>query len=446
MFGTDFADVDNDGDLDIGANSFGFGAGIHVYLNQGDGTWSQSFGFIGGNSQDDFVFGDVNKDGNSDFIVAHQLGTVYIGDGTGSFSLGDGNLPPPGIVGYSGPDFGDVDNDGGDDLSFANSSGGVEVWEWESMNNWIDFSGSLPDSGPYEATQLFDMDVDGFVDLAAFGRGEVKIWSGDGMGGWSEVASFTTPGPGYFEAFRVGGDADHNGYPDIVLVSEEGSWPNEQNHLRFFKESSVPGSLWVKSIYPRGYEKYYPGSIHFIDWISGVPDIQPAFVKLELSTTGSGGPWILIADSLGNNGRYQWTVPGTPSPDCFIRYTIIHPTGSDTAFTPAPFEILLITGVSESPTALDFPGVLLGIPYPNPLNGSVSIPYSLEKSGETSLQIYDLSGKLVRTLVDQMKEPGHYSLIWDGRNDRGENLASGIFYVQLKSQNVSRSRKIVLLK
>ena len=50
MFATDFADVDNDGDLDIGSISFGCCAGVHVYLNQDDGSWTISFGFIGGNS------------------------------------------------------------------------------------------------------------------------------------------------------------------------------------------------------------------------------------------------------------------------------------------------------------------------------------------------------------------------------------------------------------
>ena len=57
------------------------------------------------------------------------------------------------------------------------------------------------------------------------------------------LAQFTFPSPGYFQAFRIDGDADHNGYPDIVLVDEEGTWINDQNHLRFFKENSPADSL-----------------------------------------------------------------------------------------------------------------------------------------------------------------------------------------------------------
>jgi hypothetical protein len=93
MFGTDFADVDNDGDLDVGSISFGCCAGIHVYLNNGDGTWIQSFGFVGGNSDMVFVFGDVNGDGLADIAASHGDGTVYVGDGQGGFNLADDNLP-----------------------------------------------------------------------------------------------------------------------------------------------------------------------------------------------------------------------------------------------------------------------------------------------------------------------------------------------------------------
>ncbi|MEK9137766.1 MAG: VCBS repeat-containing protein, partial [Bacteroidota bacterium] len=95
MFSTDFGDVDNDGWLDVGSVSFGCCAGIHVYRNLGNGTWQQSYGFTGGNSAMDFIFGDMNGDGNLDFAVAHQAGTPYFGDGSGNFTLRHNNLPAP---------------------------------------------------------------------------------------------------------------------------------------------------------------------------------------------------------------------------------------------------------------------------------------------------------------------------------------------------------------
>src|SRR5512146_1665018 len=79
MFSTDFADVDNDGLLDVGSVSFGCCAGVHVYKNMGVGKWRQTFGFNGGNSNMDFVFGDINNDGNQDFVAAQQYGAPYFG-------------------------------------------------------------------------------------------------------------------------------------------------------------------------------------------------------------------------------------------------------------------------------------------------------------------------------------------------------------------------------
>jgi len=322
MFGTDFADVDLDGDLDIASNSFGSGAGIHVYLNHGDGTWEQSYGFLGGNSDENIVFGDLNGDGIPDFAAGHATGSAYLGDGSGGFTIVDGNLPGSAWSRW-GPDLGDIDNDGDDELSFCNSSGGVEVWTYDDGQTWSSLSGTLPASGGFHFSQLRDMDVDGYVDVAAFGNGLGMVWLGDGTGEWVEAASFTTPAPGNGKAFRVGADCDHNGLPDMVLVSEQGSWPSYQNHLRFFKEASVPESLWVTPLAPSPGRIWVGGSVRVTEWTSAIRTGAPGAIDLELSTSGAEGPWTELASSLPNNGSFQWIVPDDISSDeCWIRYTV----------------------------------------------------------------------------------------------------------------------------
>ncbi len=340
MFGIDFADYDNDGDLDLGSVSFGCCAGVHLYRNEGDGTWTQTFGFCGGNSRMIFTFGDVNNDGNADFAVSQEDGTVYLGDGQGNFVLADANLPPSGSLGRAGVDLGDADNDGGDDLAFINSNHGVEVWVFEDDSTWTDFSGALPSTGDYEAAQLFDMNLDGFVDVMAFGEGTFTLWLGDGAGNWTLETTFSTPSPGGFQAFRVGADADHNGYPDIALVDEEGSWPSYQNHLRFYKEVSTPESLFIFPVSPRGGQTFRGGAVGFIRWTAAVQQPGTARVRLEFSSEGSDGPFTLVAEDLPENNSYQWTLPLVRSDSCYIRYTLT--AGADTAMglTPRPFSIL----------------------------------------------------------------------------------------------------------
>jgi hypothetical protein len=171
------------------------------------------------------------------------------------------------------------------------------------------------------------------------GNNKITVWGGDGSGNWTQLTEITITG--YHEAFRVGADADHNGYPDIVFLSEQGSWPSYQNYLHFYKEASNAHSLSIIPVYPRDNEKYNICSVRFIDWVSGVPSSQDVgTVTLELSMDGSSGPWSLIADDLPNNGRYQWDVSSDKfSENCHVRYTMTNSKGSTSAVTPVAFEI-----------------------------------------------------------------------------------------------------------
>jgi hypothetical protein len=445
MFGTDFADVDNDGDLDLGSNSFGCCAGVHVYLNHEDGTWTQSWGFVGGNSDMSLVFGDVNNDGNVDLAARNQEGTVYFGDGEGNFANADGNLPD---YSWKGTALGDVDNDGGVDLSCTTGypDEGVAVWVWDDdAEEWVDFSGTLPATGGYGATQLFDMNADGFVDLCAFGDGLFTVWLGDGAGNWTEDATFTTPPPGYCEALRVGWDVDNNGFPDVALLDEEGSWPSYQNHLRCYRETSVPESLTIFPIFPRGDETLSQGSVQFIDWVSAVPGAAESAVTLEYSTTGDGGPWIPIAADLPNNGRQQWTLPRANSTDCYIRYTVATGREIASATTAAAFTILGddtgIAGEQGGDARMS-----LSI-HPNPTRSGTTIRYTLGSPSTVRLAVYDVAGRLVSTLVDsEMQGPGEHERSWDGLDAGGRRVAAGVYFCRLEAAGETVVAKVVVAK
>ncbi len=334
MFGTDFADFDGDGDLDLGSNSFGASSGVHLYRNNGDGTWTQTFGFTGSNSDLELGFADFNGDGYFDAMAAHQLGTVYLGDGSGGFTLADGNLPSSN---WTGVGAGDVDGDGADELSFL-VSGGPQVWKWTSGNDWVDLTGDLPSSGPFDQTDLADMDMDGAADLVAVGGGSVKVFSRTAPGVWTSIASFTTPGTGsrYAEALRAGVDLDHSGFPDLTFVQDQGGFLNSRNYHYAYLETTPAEFLRMRALAPSANRSWRGGQVHFAEWTCAVPGADIGLVSLELSAAGPTGPWFPLAAGLPNNGRYQLVVPGNlSSSTCHLRSSVATSTGSDQVVGPA---------------------------------------------------------------------------------------------------------------
>ncbi len=84
--------------------------------------------------------------------------------------------------------------------------------------------------------------------------------------------------------------------------------------------------------------------------------------------------------------------------------------------------------------------------YPNPFNLTTNIRYQLRKSGHITIEIYDILGQRVRTLVDLYKPLGHYSVVWDGKNDRGQFVNSGIYFYEMEIGNFRERQKVVFLK
>ena len=89
--------------------------------------------------------------------------------------------------------------------------------------------------------------------------------------------------------------------------------------------------------------------------------------------------------------------------------------------------------------------------FPNPFNPETWIPYELAESSEIRISIYDVQGKLVRTLYFGRKEIGQYfskdkAAYWDGRNNLGENTGSGVYFYQIQAGDFQAVRKMVIVK
>lgn len=84
--------------------------------------------------------------------------------------------------------------------------------------------------------------------------------------------------------------------------------------------------------------------------------------------------------------------------------------------------------------------------YPNPFNPETKIEYSLQRSGQVTMEIYNLLGQKIRTLVNEHHRAGSYSALWDGTNQQGMAVSSGIYFCRLLVEESSQTKTMVLLK
>ena len=100
----------------------------------------------------------------------------------------------------------------------------------------------------------------------------------------------------------------------------------------------------------------------------------------------------------------------------------------DPAHTPPPIRVYL----SQS--------------APNPSSGSAVIPFGLPEKALVSCDLFDVAGRRVRQLVRGELPEGHYRIAWDGRDDLGRPLSSGVYFYRLQSGEVVLGNKLILLR
>ncbi len=84
--------------------------------------------------------------------------------------------------------------------------------------------------------------------------------------------------------------------------------------------------------------------------------------------------------------------------------------------------------------------------YPNPLNPTTTISYRISGTGSSLLILYNSIGEHVRTLVNEAVPPGEYRVEWDGKDDSGKKVVSGVYFYRLESSGQSKTRKMILLR
>ncbi len=93
-----------------------------------------------------------------------------------------------------------------------------------------------------------------------------------------------------------------------------------------------------------------------------------------------------------------------------------------------------------------FSGLLDGSNYPNPFSRKTTIEYTLSESGRVTIDVYDLSGKVIKHLVNDEILSGSYSITWDATNENGTLVNDGFYFFKVSQGNQSVTEKMVLLR
>jgi len=106
----------------------------------------------------------------------------------------------------------------------------------------------------------------------------------------------------------------------------------------------------------------------------------------------------------------------------------------------------LVIGVEEREGRHVAPRLALLPGYPNPFTDRTRISYAIPSSGRVGLRIYDSAGNLVRTLLSGTETAGKHEEYWDGKDNLGRDMASGVYFSMLSFQGDTRTDKISLIR
>lgn len=458
-----FIDIDNDGDFDLFVGESD--GNINFYRNTGTATnpsfslVTEVFASINVGTRSSPNFTDLDNDGDFDLFVGESDGNMnfYRNIGTKenpSFILETENCVSIDIGSRGAPAFFDIDNDGDLDLILG---------EWDGNLNLYVNTGSFSNPAFTFATENFasinvgnrssptfaDIDADGHLDLFIGEHyGNINYYQNTGTAVNPDFA-FLSSSFAYTSSIgssSIPAFADIDGDEDLDLFV--GEW---DGNINFFRNTGTAT------------EPTYNLETENFSFINVGNLSAPNLLDIDNDSDFD----LLIGDVDGNINFYRNTG------------TIANP-----AFTPITGNFALIdVGSSSSPTFVDidndmdfdlFVGEIGGglyfyrnvtptnvlsqdlnvIPksfnlsqnYPNPFNSDTIIKYNIPEKTYVKLIVYNLLGTQLRTLVDKEKVAGSFQVSWDGKNDNGKQISTGIYIYQLQTDRFTNTNKLTILR
>lgn len=394
-------DLDGDDDLEIVAGSF---SDYNIYVLNHDGSDYPGWPFTGDNRwYGSPSSGDLDGDGLSEIIYAGFDSHVHAFDADGSYV--DGFPVQLDNAIRSAVSVGDVDGD-----TYLE----IAAVSWPGSLYLINHDGTIADDFPVSigsnvqsAPSMADMDGDGTPEIILGANGRtVHVIDADG----SELAGFPVEIGGSITASVVVGDITGDGEPDIVVGAGDGIIYGYDADGHTIRNFPIPGST--------------TGQIRATAALGDLDSDGDMEIAIGISTIGAN---LMVIDYKENASPadLQWANFGK---DIWRSNDF---SGVVTGVDGVP-EIPAEFGLSQN--------------YPNPFNARTTIHFTLASPGEVTLSVYDLLGRRIKALQSGFLNAGAHGIVWDGANESGKIVSSGIYFYRLESPEGSRTMRMVLLK
>jgi hypothetical protein len=174
---------------------------------------------------------------------------------------------------------------------------------------------------------------------------------------------------------------------------------------------------------------------------------------VDISNDG-GATWTMVEHTLQSDATWQQVLIDLA--DYFpaagqVQLRFVADDSGDGSLVEAMVDDFTLTGSFLDPTAADdLPQLALEFDlaqnHPNPFNPVTKVSFSLDRSGPTTLRVFDTRGRLVRTLVSESMAAGAHEVTWRGDDENGRPVASGVYFYRLESGDQQASRRMLLVK
>jgi len=475
--GSTCADYDNDGDVDLFVTNDGPN---FLYANNGDATFTKiTAGPVVTDNMKSTgaAWGDSDNDGDLDLFVANganQKNSFYLNSGNGAFAKADSsNLLVSEASSSTGCNWVDYDGDGDIDLFVTNTNNqrnflyrNLGKGAFEKITSGV----LVTDNKSSLGASWADYDNDGDLDvLVANGNGQSHdFYTNNGNGvfsrkGLSFAVSSTSDTSGVGSNW---GDFDNDGDVDLFLTTSIAVFTNQISQGGFLfptvgyevRVLSFGRSCTLVDYDGDGALDFFAAQFRFANLLYHNDGGNNNWLKVRCKGTASNrsaiGAKVLAKAMI--NGKPVWQLYeissqtghaaqngleahlGLGAAQLVDSLIIQWPAGGKSVLTNVAVNKVInitesgTTAVDENTSAAPMT-FALAQNHPNPFNPSTAIKYELPQQVEVKLEIFDMIGRHVRTLVNQAQPAGRYAITWDGRNELGQQIASGVYIYQLRA-------------